>query len=280
MHGKDVERVVDLQLATDDIHSDIAAETAGKAEDQATRHTDKAGGGGHGCKARHHTGDNADQRWTPKAHPFNAHPDKRGRSRRDMGDKQRHAGTAARTKRRTTIETEPADPQHTGTNHGQRRAMRRDLALREMAALANHNRADKRSRAGSGMHHNAASEIHHAPGGHNAAAPDPMGDRRIDEEQPQRREDQHGREFHPFDIGTDDQRRGDNGKGHLEGGEQRFRNGARHAVDADAAKEHIVKIAEPGSIAGKGKRIAGNNPQHRHQTGDGKMMHQHRYNIF
>ena len=179
-----------------------------------------------------------------------------------MGDQQRHAGTAAGAERRTAVEAEPADPQHAGADHRQRRAVRRDLALREMAAFADNHRADKGRRTGRGVDHDAAGEIHHAPAGHDAAAPDPVGDRGIDEQQPQNREDQHGGEFHPLDIGADDQRRGDDGKGHLEGCEQRFRNGARHAVDADTAKEHVAEIAELGAVAGEGQRIAGNDPQH------------------
>ena len=92
--------------------------------------------------------------------------------------------TAASAKRRAAIEAEPADPQHAGADHRQRRAVRRNLALREMAALADHHGADKGRRAGSGVNHDAAGEIHHAPRGHDAAAPDPVGHGRIDKQQP------------------------------------------------------------------------------------------------
>ena len=43
MHGENVKRVFDLQLAADDVDRDVAAETAGKAEDQAAGHADEAG---------------------------------------------------------------------------------------------------------------------------------------------------------------------------------------------------------------------------------------------
>ena len=53
--------------------------------------------------------------------------------------------------------------------------------------------------------------------------PDPMGDRRVDQDRPQHHEDQHRRELHPVDEGAHDQRRGDRGEGHLEHHEDRSR---------------------------------------------------------
>ena len=60
---------------------------------------------------------------------------------------------------------------------------------------------------GGEMHHEAAGEVEHASLGKPAAAPDPMGHRDIDEEEPEQAEQQHGAEAHALDEGADDERR-------------------------------------------------------------------------
>ena len=76
-----------------------------------------------------------------------------------------------------------------------------------MTALADHHRADEGRRTGRSVDNDAADEIHYAITGHDAATPDPVGGWDIDEKQPKNREDQQGGEFHPLDIGADEQRR-------------------------------------------------------------------------
>ena len=59
--GEDVEGVVDLQPAADHINREVAAEAAGKAEDQPARNANEAGSRGHGRQAGNHAGDDANK---------------------------------------------------------------------------------------------------------------------------------------------------------------------------------------------------------------------------
>ena len=80
-----------------------------------------------------------------------------------------------------------------------------------------------------------------------AAAPHPVGDRAIDEQQPQRHEPQEGGELHAVRQRAGDQRRGDDREGHLEEHVDRFRNGAASGLTAFSPiglQEQIVEAAD------------------------------------
>ena len=94
-------------------------------------------------------------------------------------------------------------------------------------ALADHERADQAGDAGVDVHHGAAGEVDRAEGEDQAGRiahrrsgtapePDHVGDREVDEGDPERDEEEHGGEFDPLGEGADDQRRRDAGEGHLE----------------------------------------------------------------
>ena len=80
------------------------------------------------------------------------------------------------------------------------------------------------------MHDDSAGKIHHPPGGHNAVAPHPMGNRRIDQQKPEGLKPKNCRKFHVLDISTNDQGWCNDGKGHLEGSENGLWNAARDTV--------------------------------------------------
>ncbi|MNR08670.1 hypothetical protein D3C85_1248380 [compost metagenome] len=140
------------------------------------------------------------------------------------------------------------------------------------------------------MHHGAASEVQHAPVPHQAAvaAPHHVGDRRIDQGEPDGHEDQHGGKFHALGEGTDDQRRGDDGEGHLEGDEHAFREGRDQTVDTHATEEGLVQATHEGVEVDhpllhtggvEGQAIAEDHPQDADQAGDGKALHHHRKDV-
>src|SRR6185437_5364468 len=84
----------------------------------------------------------------------------------------------------------PADPQQSGTDHRERQIVRREIIAAVTAPRAEHQSGDQTRDAGIEMHDGAAGEIEHAGAAQKAAAPDPMGDRHIDDQEPQRREPQ------------------------------------------------------------------------------------------
>ena len=140
-------------------------------------------------------------------------------------------GVAIGRQRAAGVEAEPAHPQHARAGHRQRQAVRRHGDVRKAAALAEHQRADQRRHAGIDVHHDAAGEIHHAESGQPAAAPHPVRHRHVHQQQPQRAENHSTAEKRMRSaIAADDQRRRDDGEGHLEHGEQGFGDGAGQRV--------------------------------------------------
>ncbi|MNP31557.1 hypothetical protein D3C76_1246830 [compost metagenome] len=143
------------------------------------------------------------------------------------------------------------------------------------------------------MHHGAAGEVEHAPVPHQAtvAAPDHVGNRCVDQGEPDGHEDQHRRELHTLGKGTDDQRRGDDREGHLEGDEYRFREQRRRRGQArrgHAGEERLGQTANEGievdyTLLHTGgierQAIAVNHPQHTDQAGDRKALHHYREHV-
>ena len=145
-------------------------------------------------------------------------------------------------------------------------------------------REHERRDAGGRVHDDAAREIHHAEPGEPAAAPHPMSDRRIDDEEPKAAEQQHRAEVHALGKGADDQRRGDDREGHLE----HEKDGLGHRrAGADGARPDIgeqcqVQAADPWlrlAAVAEGQAVAEDQPQHRHERSDDHAVAQHRQHV-
>ncbi len=78
-----------------------------------------------------------------------------------------------------------------------------------------------------------------------------MGDREIDEGDPQADKHQNSREFDALGKGTDDESRGDHGKRHLEdhvgvfGNHDAVREGRHHRIRRDTGQK---QLAEPADV--------------------------------
>ena len=103
-----------------------------------------------------------------------------------MCDGNGHGRVADGTEGRTTVEAEPADPEHSGSGYAHRQVMRRHSRLGVTVARANHDAGDKRADAGSNMNDDATGEIKDAHIGEIAtgATPSHMTDRCVDHDQP------------------------------------------------------------------------------------------------
>jgi hypothetical protein len=77
-----------------------------------------------------------------------------------------------------------------------------------------------------GAYHVAAGEVEHTPLLEEASTPHPMGNRAIDEEMPDGKEDEHRGHLHALRVGAGGDGRGDDRKGELEHYEDGFGDGA------------------------------------------------------
>ena len=153
-----------------------------------------------------------------------------------MRDSQRHGRAPICRQLAAAVKAKPAHPQHRGADHHIARVMRRGGLV---FARAQHDCQNQGGQTGGFMHNDAAGKIAHAGFakdaaiGQETAAPDPMGDWRVAHQHPQRREQQHKAKADALHIGAHDQRRGDDGKGHLKGEKQHFGQAARQGFAVD-----------------------------------------------
>ena len=143
-------------------------------------------------------------------------------------DRHRHARTAVGGQREPALN--PNQPTHSSDVpiRVRVRLCGRHGLLAVADPLAEHDAADQPGDAGIDVHDGAAGEVEHAGAEQEAVGrPDPVRDRRIDDDRPQDHEHQHRRELHPVDEGADDQRRRDHDEGHLEHHEDRLGNDRR-----------------------------------------------------
>ena len=112
--------------------------------------------------------------------------------------------------------------------------------------------------------------------------PDPVGDRRIDEDRPQADEPQHRRELHAFRERACDERRRDDRERHLEHHVDGFRDRRRQRIGivrparqviVDALEKDPREAAYECAAAGERQAVGENEVDHRDQRRDGEARH-------
>ncbi len=283
MHAEGVERVV---IADHFLHVDRSPEAhhaSDQADGQRAARADKAGRRGDGHQAGNRAGGDAQDGGFAAGNPLSEHPTQCGSSGSDLRGSHGHAGTVAGSYCGTSVEAEPAHPQQRGANHGQDQVVRRHGFLAVAHALAHHQRSHQTGDTGVDVHHGAASVVKHAVAAEEAATPHHVSDRGVHGQQPDAHEPQQGRELHAVCKRSNDQRRGDDGEGHLEGHIGRLRNGRRQRVgriQAHAAQEEPAQSADEPVARRESQAVADDHPQHGHQTGDGEALHQRGEHVF
>ena len=172
------------------------------------------------------------------------------------------------------VESEPAEPEQAGAEQRERDVVRLKRRLLVVAPRADDERRDEGRNARVDVHDGAAGEVERAHVGKPAAAPDPVRDRCVDDEDPKRNEDQVRREAHAFDDRARDQRRRDDAERALVRHEQVVRYRALR-LEPDAAEEHARQIADPVVPGGEGERIADDRPEHPDES-ERDEAHHHR----
>ncbi|MNO74530.1 hypothetical protein D3C76_655330 [compost metagenome] len=149
--------------------------------------------------------------------------------------------------------------------------------------LAKQQTGGKRSYTGVDVNCSTTSEIQHAPVVHQCPCSTPyhVGHWRVDKGEPDGHEQQRRRELHTFGKSPGNERRSDDGKGHLEGNKHPFRNVANQAFRRHACQKCAVQAADKAIEANLALNHVGgidhhavaiNHPQHPHQSGDTKTL--------
>ena len=227
----------------------------------------------------------------PRWRPFDEHPGQRRDRGRDLRDGHRHAGLQARGHRRAGVEAEPADPQEARADEGQDHVMARARLLALAEQEAGHESGDARV----DMDDGSAGEVEDLEPAlevafgvdvgraHEAVrTPDPMGDRRVDEDRPQADEPQHRRELHALGERARDERRRDDRERHLEHHVDGLRDRRRQRIGRvraarqvimDALEKDAREAAYECAAAGEREAVGEDEVDHRDQRRDGEARH-------
>ena len=116
------------------------------------------------------------------------------------------------------------------------------------------------------MHDDAAGEIERAERSEPTAAPNPVGDGDIDDEEPKRGEGEHEGKRHALRKRADDQSRRDDRERHLEKRDDDFGQVARRHGGIEAGEKAFRKVAQHRAGAAEHQRIAADRPDQRHHT--------------
>ena len=175
------------------------------------------------------------------------------------------------------VESEPAEPEQARAEQRERHVVRQDRLPREILPRSDHDRRDERGNAGVHVHDRAACEIERAQLRQPAAAPDPVGDRTVDDDRPQGDEQRVGGEAHPLDDGARDERGRDDRERPLVGHEEHLRDqrGGALGSETDVAQERLRQIADVIVAGREGEREHDERPGHADEA-QRDVAHHHR----
>src|SRR5215467_3732869 len=103
-----------------------------------------------------------------------------------MGSEDCEGSARIGTECRTAVEAQPADPKQPRANHCQREVMRCEILSAIPVAFADHVGRNQTGNARIEVDDGAAGKIENASMGEETAAPNPMRDRHIHEDEPTR----------------------------------------------------------------------------------------------
>ena len=143
--------------------------------------------------------------------------------------------------------------------------MRQDRLARVVLALADHERRHQRRGRGVDVDDGAAGEVERPELGQEASPPDPVRDRRVHDQAPERDEHEVGEEAHPLDDRARDERGCDDRERPLVGHEQDLRDRALR-LEADAGEKRLREVAHDRRALGEGEAVAEQRPGDTHEA--------------
>ena len=157
--------------------------------------------------------------------------------------------------------------------------MRRHRLVGKALPIFKHKRSNNGGDASVDMHHCSTGEIAEAARIEPAVGrPNPVRHRKIDDEGPGNRKQQHRRKAHTLGETTDDQRRRDDCERQLEHRKHAVRNRAVDCVDTGVRKKGVRETANEsaGSGVAEGHRVTDREPQDADRATDRETLHQYR----
>mmetsp|Transcript_101017 Transcript_101017/g.226500 ORF Transcript_101017/g.226500 Transcript_101017/m.226500 type:complete len:473 (-) Transcript_101017:46-1464(-) len=236
-------------------------------------------------QATHGADHRADTGRLLQAHGLDAHPREHGGGGREVGGGEGAGGGRVCSEGRAAVEAAPTEPEQRGAQEHEGHVVRL-VPLALVAARAQDHRGDQARRAGADVHHGAAGEVQGAPLLHPAAgAPDPVAERHVDEQAPERDEQDVGLEADALHERPREDGRGDDREGHLEDSEgQRPDRALAPSLAIEPHEEGVLEVSDEGVVLPEGEAEADKGPDdaddshgydaHHHGVDDAGVAHE------
>ena len=213
--------------------------------------------------------------------PVDDHPDEERRRRGDLRvDRRKGAARAGRVVR-AAIEAKPAEPKERRAEGDKGDVVRLvgGLLLGDLHARAKAVDGSEGREAGGRVHDDAARKVPNAPASHPAAAPHPVAEGRVDENDPEGDEDEVGREADAVGERARHERRRDDREHALVAREDKGRNAGDHRSPIDAAEEEVGgRVAEElARVGAEAERVTDDEPHDRDHAHRAVVLHDHRH---
>ena len=206
------------------------------------------------------------------------------RRRRDERVEEGLRGHEVGGERRTRVEAEPTEPQDAGTQQRERQGVRWHRVLRPAASLPEQDHQRERTGSRVDVDDRATGEVERAAVREPAATEDPVRNRQVHEDRPQREEADPRRPAHAIRDRSGDERGRDHRERELERDEREVGNPERAKLPSPfvmPVEARVVEVADEPLVAevAEGEREAEQHPDDGDDAHGEEVLHEHRQHV-